>query len=77
MTTMPRSVKGYEMFVKINDQNILAYDIDEETRLMDYSTVGILIKADELFAEAICEALGIDSIEEYGVEITSNRHDIE
>lgn len=69
---MLRAVKGYEMFVKLADNEIYAYDIDSETRMLDYSTVGILKSVDEEFAKAICEALDVDSIEDYGVEVQQN-----
>ncbi len=62
-------IPGYETFMEIVDNEIIAYDIDEETRQVDYSTIGILKTVDIEFSKAICKALEIDSVENYGVEI--------
>ena len=62
-------VKEYGVFVKIADKHIVAYDTEEESGAIDYSSVGIMCSVDKEFADKICEALEIDSVEEYGVKI--------
>ena len=57
------------MFVDLIEDEICAYDIDSETKMVDYSTVGIIKSVDVDFAKAICDALDIDSVENYGVEV--------
>ena len=63
------AVEGYEMFVKINNGRIIAYDIDNDTREIAWETIGIMSSVDEEFAEAICAALDIKSVEDYGVSV--------
>jgi len=66
---MLRSVQGYDIFAKIANGQIIAYDINYNTKEIDWSSVGIMRSVDEEFAQAICEALDIKSVEDYGVTI--------
>lgn len=66
---MLESVQGYEVFVKINNGRIIVYDIDYDTKEIDWNSVSILSSVDEKFAAAICTALDIESIEKYEVTI--------
>lgn len=71
------AVPGYEMFVKVSNGRIVAYDIDSTTRMVDSSSVGLLSGADEEFANAICMALEIESVEDYQVAIIKNQKESE
>lgn len=66
---MVHYIKEYGVFVKIAGKHIVAYDTEEGLKTIDYSSVGIMCSIDEEFADKICEALKIDSVEEYGVKI--------
>ena len=66
---MLAAVEGYEMFVTINNGRIVAYDIDSDTREIDWGTAGIMSSVEEEFAEAICTALDIKSVKDYGVTV--------
>lgn len=66
---MLAALKDYGMFVTINNGRIVAYDVESDTKEIDWSSVGIVSSADKEFAQAICEALDIKDIEKYGVRI--------